>query len=489
MSRYLQPLVARFWAIAGAVSIRTKILGIVLSLMLLLGVGVTLQVRSALRRSMQVQLQAESLSIGRDVASRATDPILINDLYGLYRLLQDTLANHADLRYVFILDGKHQLVSHTFGDGFPRGLIEANECADCGSYQAVPVRTTEGVVWDTAVPILDGRAGFARVGLSESSLEEALATVTTQLLVTTVLVSIVGIAAAGFLTWILMRPILSLVRATEAVGHGELNQRVEKWADDEIGALAEAFNEMIAKLTQAEQARAEHDRLRAQLLEGVISAQEDERKRIARELHDETGQALTTLMLGLRTLMEAWSEPVAKAQAAELRSVAARTLDDVHNLARELRPSVLDDLGLAAALERYVSEYELRSHLPVDLAIRGLRSRRLPAAVEIALYRIVQEGLTNIARHAEANSASVLIEMHNGSIRAIIEDDGRGFDPKRVLASTERFGLYGMQERIQLLGGTFTIESRPGRGTSLYVKIATSDEEAPSTGSADNSHA
>jgi signal transduction histidine kinase len=185
------------------------------------------------------------------------------------------------------------------------------------------------------------------------------------------------------------------------------------------------------------------------------------------------------MMLGLRTLMETCPEPIVKAQAAELRSVAARTLDNVHDLARELRPSVLDDLGLAAALERYVSEYEQRTRVPVDLAIRGLSSRRLPPAVEIALYRIIQEGLTNIARHAEANSASVLLEMHDGSIRAIIEDDGRGFDPERVLASSERLGLYGMQERIQLLGGTFTVESRPGQGASLYVEFGTSNNQTP----------
>ena len=462
---------ARFWAVAGAVSIRTKILGIVLSLMVILGLGVTLQVRILLVQILEDRLQQQSVSIARDLAARSTDLLLINDLYSLHQLLMDTLANNEDVRYAFILDPQGQVVAHTFGEGFPAQLAQANPCVGCDRQRTVALKTDEGLIWDTAVPIFEGRAGVARVGLSEQRLRETLAAVTTQLLVTTMAVAAVGVLAGGFLTWILTRPILALVGATQAVAQGDLSQRVRRWADDEIGELAEAFNEMTEQLAAAEQTRRERDRLRAQLLEKVISAQEEERKRIARELHDETGQALTSLLVGLRGLQEHCQSEEVVRRAESLRKVAAQTLESVHNLALELRPSVLDDLGLQAALERYMADFRRRHGVAVDLVARGFDQGRLPPPVETALYRIVQEGLTNVARHARASTASVLIERWPDRVRAIIEDDGLGFEAERILSSTQRLGLYGMQERVELLGGSFTIESRPGIGTSIFVEI------------------
>ncbi len=468
----LRALVNRFWAIAGAVSVRTKILGIVLSLMLLLGLGVTFQVRVLLERTLRDRLEEQSLSIAHDLSARATDLILINDVYGLHRLLHDTLANHSDVRYAFIVDRDGRVIAHTFGEGFPAGLREANGCAvDCTHHNTVALTTTEGRIWDTAVPIFEGRAGTARVGLSEDSLWRAVTAVTAQLLLTTALVAAVGIVAASALTWILTRPIRALVDATRAVGQGDLSQRVERWADDEIGELAEAFNAMTEQLAQAEQTRAERNRLRAQLLEQVLAAQEDERRRIARELHDETGQAITTLMVGLRTLMEECPSLAIQRQAEELRDMAAGTLEGVRNLALELRPSVLDDLGLVAALERYIAEYRQRHRLNVDVAMHGLTAERLPAPVETALYRIVQESLTNIARHAHASTVSVLLEQSSDNIRVIVEDDGCGFNPQTVQSEARHLGLYGMQERAELLGGALTIESTPGGGTSIFVEV------------------
>jgi len=467
MTPLIASLLQRLWMLAGAVSIRTKILGIVLGLVLLLGLGVTAQVRYALTHAMEAQLQEQSVSVARDVAARAADLILTNDLYALHQLLRETQANNISLRYAFVLTPDGQILAHTFGPGFPAGLREANTARPDEHHRTTTLTTEEGIVWDTAVPIFDGRAGFARVGLSERLVNETVDAVTGQLLITTVVVSVVGITAAAFLTWLLTRPILQLAQAAQAVGRGDLTQQVPRWADDEIGDLAESFNRMTTALSLAEQERAEREQLRARYVSGVIAAQEEERKRIARELHDSTSQSLTSLLIGMRTLADYCDSPAVRERAEELRQVAARTLDDVHALALQLRPSVLDDLGLAAALERYVAECRQRYALPVDLALRGL-DERLPMEVETALYRIVQEGLTNVARHAQAKTASVLVERRNGTVRAIIEDDGRGFDPTQV---GDRLGLYGIRERAELLGGTLTIESERGRGASLFVEI------------------
>lgn len=467
-------LFRRFWAIAGAVSVRTKILGIVLGLVIILGIGVTLQVRLVLTRTLSEQLREQSVSIARDVAARSTDLILVNDLYALSQLLRDTQANNPDVRYAFVLDPQGRVLAHTFSGGFPLELAGANQVSSTAHHHTEPLLSEEGLIWDTAVPIFEGRAGVARVGLSEQRMQATVNAVTGQLLLTTALVSLFGVAAAVFLTWVLTRPILSLVDVARAVGRGDLSQTAPHWADDEIGALSDAFNAMMASLAQAERERAEREQMRAYYLSRIIAAQEEERKRVARELHDETSQALTSLMVGLRNVEEAQTPQEARQRLAELRALTAQTLRSVHDLALELRPSVLDDLGLVAALRRYVQDYASRFHLNVDFQAVGLDSERLPPAVETALYRIVQEALTNVAKYAHAHQVSVLLERRGDQIIAIVEDDGCGFDAEALLRSGAReskLGLYGMSERATLVGGTLTVESQPGYGTTVHVRV------------------
>lgn len=460
----------RFWGLAGAVSVRTKILGIILGLVLLLGFGTTLEVRFVSQRALLQRLDEQSVAVSRDLGARATDLILVNDVYGLHQLLAETQHNNPDVRYAFILDADGHVLVHTFGDGLPGGLVAANSVTPGEHHRTVLLETDEGRIWDTAVPIFHGRAGTARLGLSERTVHNTVAVLTGQMLLTIILVSSVGIAAAIFLTWLVTRPILELKEAAQAVGGGDFSRRVRPWASDEIGELAEAFNNMTSGLAQAEQERVEREQLRSQFVEKVIGAQEEERRRVARELHDDTGQALTSLMVRLQSFYQQCPSPELRGQIDDLRRLLLQTLDGVHNMAVALRPSVLDDLGLVAALRRYVQECHSRYPLEVDLMVVGVEGERLPPAVETALYRIIQESLTNVARHAEAKTASILLERHNGRVRAIIEDDGIGFDPERV-AEEGRLGLYGMRERAELLNGTLTIESEPGQGTAVYVEV------------------
>jgi len=181
---------------------------------------------------------------------------------------------------------------------------------------------------------------------------------------------------------------------------------------------------------------------------------------------------LASLIITLGVLAEATSLAEVKTHVPELRAMASQILQDVHDLALELRPSVLDDLGLLPALRHLHKEYQDRFRLPVDLQVLGLDGGRLPSEMETALYRIVQEALTNVARHADAHSVSVLLEKRNASVKLIVEDDGHGFDVVDVMSthSRDRLGLYGMRERASLLGGTLTIESS-GKGTAIFVEI------------------
>jgi signal transduction histidine kinase len=222
----------------------------------------------------------------------------------------------------------------------------------------------------------------------------------------------------------------------------------------------------------------QRDALRGQLLEQAIAAQEEERRHIARELHDRTGQALTSLLVWLRAL-EAEADGTGElvlspARLQELKAIVADTLDGVRDLALELRPSVLDDLGLVPALQRYVHTCHERHHLAIDFQTLGLEGVRLPPPVETALYRIAQEALTNVVQHAGASQVSLLLEACAGAVVMIVEDNGCGFEVDQFTHGPPDgrwLGLSGMWERAELLGGRLTIESAPGDGTAVFVEI------------------
>ncbi|HKI91546.1 MAG TPA: sensor histidine kinase [Gaiellaceae bacterium] len=201
-------------------------------------------------------------------------------------------------------------------------------------------------------------------------------------------------------------------------------------------------------------------------MRALLAGQELERKRLARELHDETAQALTSILLGLKGL----EGRVGEEPLAVIRGLVGSALGDVRRLAVELRPPALDDLGLGPALDRLATIVAEKSGLgiEVDVAFRG---EQLTPEQETALYRIVQQALANVVNHADARSVSVVVCGRGGVVRAVIEDDGAGFDPADVREGA--LGVVGMRERVLLLGGRFEIDSSPGTGTTVVVELPT----------------
>ncbi|MCB5177334.1 sensor histidine kinase [Microvirga lenta] len=231
------------------------------------------------------------------------------------------------------------------------------------------------------------------------------------------------------------------------------------------------------------QKRAEAERLR--LLRSLAEAQENEQRRIARELHDQVGQTVTGLSLGLKSLERALESGTVTSPTREqlrwLQGLANEIGRDIHRAASDLRPSAIDDLGLHKALAAYVAEWGKVSQIDVDLQTIG-HVRRLPAPIETATYRVVQEALTNVLKHAEARSVSIVLEYRARQLRVLVEDDGRGFDPDMLandgagtLTETDEkrmhLGITGMRERLALLGGTLTLESSPGSGTTVFIQV------------------
>jgi PAS domain S-box-containing protein len=229
-------------------------------------------------------------------------------------------------------------------------------------------------------------------------------------------------------------------------------------------------------LTERKQAEAE--RARTELLAKLVFAQEDERRRIAREMHDQFGEQLTALALSIASLKQACADqPDLSAKVDALDRVAKQLDHDVDQLVWQLRPTALDDLGLRAALANYIQNWSHRSNIPAQLHTSGLMDDRLPSEVESALYRIAQEALTNVAKHARAEHVEIILERRSDHVLLIVEDDGIGFEAGGR-DTGEGFGLMGMQERAALVGASLQIESATGQGTTILVRMATTSEGA-----------
>jgi signal transduction histidine kinase len=234
-----------------------------------------------------------------------------------------------------------------------------------------------------------------------------------------------------------------------------------RFTDDDL-RLAEQFAARAAMAVDLSE-RVQRDSLRR-----VLGGQELERRRLARELHDETGQALTSILLGLKSVEEA-KDPESIGQAARhLRELIVATLQDVRRLAVELRPKALDDFGLVPALERLAETVSEHAGIPVQLAAQ-LGDERLPEEIETTLYRLVQEALTNVVKHAHAKNVSIFLVRRQDRVTAVVEDDGQGFDPERT--REDALGIVGMRERIGIVGGRLNVESRPDAGTTIAVEV------------------
>ncbi len=235
-----------------------------------------------------------------------------------------------------------------------------------------------------------------------------------------------------------------------------------RFADADL-RLAEVFAARAAVAVELRQ------RVARDALQRVVTAQELERRRLARELHDETGQALTSILLGLRGLEDVHDEEALKANVAEVRDLVRSTLQDVRRLAVELRPKALDDFGLVAALERLTESFAEQTGMKVEFVPNLPGDGRFAPEVETALYRLVQESLTNIVKHARARSVSIVLTRKPDSISVVVEDDGVGFEPGREAG--DGVGLLGMRERVGLFGGRIVVESRPGAGTTVVAEV------------------
>ena len=274
-----------------------------------------------------------------------------------------------------------------------------------------------------------------------------------------------------------LRPLASMEAVVHEVRKGKLHARATTGllSDPTFNRLADTLNAMLDRL-ESYTAAIEAEKTRSQLLAAeVIKAQERERQRVARELHDETSQALATLIINLE-MLEALVGPEQQSLSkglSEMKTLTTQMLESIRQLAYDLRPTMLDDLGLIPAVRWCMKSHLEKSGIESHLESAGL-DQRLDPELETALYRIVQESITNITKYARARHVTITLTADETAVKATIEDDGIGFDVERVLSSAPKdrgLGLFGMQERALVLHGRIDINSVPNMGTKIQATI------------------
>ncbi|MGB9629973.1 MAG: ATP-binding protein, partial [Thermodesulfobacteriota bacterium] len=267
---------------------------------------------------------------------------------------------------------------------------------------------------------------------------------------------------------LIIKKLQHFVEAASLLGRGDFRRMISFRSDDEIKRLADSFNLMAKTLM-------DKMKLERRYLSQIIEAQENERKRISRELHDEIGQALTAIKFNLDMIDKDLPQTLSnlRGRLGETKTLSNQTLSAMRRLSMDLRPTMLDDFGLIPTLRWYIQNFSNRLNIFSHFEARDIEEK-LPSQIETALYRIIQEALNNVAKHSEASRVEISIEKRDSVIHAYITDNGKGFDLEKVLQpeSPERgFGLIGMKERVSLLGGKIDIQSKLGMGTQIHIEI------------------
>ena len=490
---------SRFWPIKA--NLRAKItLGVVVPLTLILGIFTIIEAS----RHREIELYNLTLlasQSGKVIESSLRNAMLESN-FSEVQMILNAVGDAGEFRVVYLLDSEGKIIFAPHGERVGDRLDNTHPtCQACHKLppearpSSVVVTDDNQRVFRSMYPIKNAPEcmtchdpdqpiiGLLLTDIPFTKVESALAAGLRENLlwwVGTILVTVVVVNLA--LSNIVINRLQRLAQALVGFGQDQLSIRLPADDPDEIGQLSEAFNNMSQRIEdEVAENRALSDHLymqskqRGELLKHLITAQEDERKRVARELHDDLGQALGALALqteAIEQLIDSDTEAAIN-QLNLTRDLITDTTDRMYELILALRPSTLDDLGLIAALQSHAERFLNGSGIIFELNAAGL-TNRLEPEMETALYRIYQEALNNVRRHSGAKRVSITMTMQDGFLKSEIQDDGRGFDLRRLDSNEDSphgLGLLGIKERVSQWDGTVEIITKPGSGTLIRLRF------------------
>ena len=465
--------------------IRTKLILGVAFVHLVLMTGFVFDLVERQKEFLLNELTQRAIRQADMIAVSASSWVIADDLIGMEEILQSS-AQDRILKYAAIVGPDGRVLAHTDQGVVGKYLSDDTSRSALGGERGPRIFfSNEHTIHAVAPIIVEGEVlGWAMLALDKSATIQHLRYVTHTGVLYTLVALIIGTIFATLLARSILRQLQHLLEGVDRLGANVLEPPVPVVSADEVGRVATAFNSVLGSLKETRsrldgeitrRRNAEEDIRK--LLQRQIGLIEDDRKRISRDLHDELGQALSGIQFGLKALESGLpaSERVMAQKCHELVGMVETIGDAIHRIASDLRPAILDHLGLVPAVEAYVDEHTRRiPGLEINFQAVGFRSRPNPE-VELAAYRIIQESLTNIVKHARARRAEVLLTISHPKLIIVIRDDGLGIEwPLASAANTwgsGGLGLLGMKERASSVGGDLEIRSDKGRGSLIRVEL------------------
>ncbi len=427
-------------------------------------------------------LDQKGQSTAESISSIISNNILLDDKFAISEQLIQSLEQDAEIRYIIVTSPSKEIISSTFSQGFPVGLPLIREPKNDGeNIDKMIFGSDEGRLREILYPIDDGIIGSIRIGLTEKYMTEVLKERCLQMSLIILFICILASILATYYARHFLHPIRELSKAADEIGKGNYKiQKIPVTTKDEIGQFTNAFNDMTTKLRAKEQengyllaALKRKEKKHLWLISQLFAVREDERRRISRELHDETNQSMVSILTYLRVLYDRLDNDEQRELLAQTRELTVHTLEGLRGIAVDLHPPILEDLGLVAAIQKYVDTIR-RSYPDLDIELRHTGEfSDIPTMISLVCYRILQESLTNIVRHAKATKAMITISRIASNIIILINDNGVGFNKSVVkkVVSNRHLGLVSMRERIELLNGYFKIYSKENHGTRIIIVL------------------
>lgn len=435
----------------------------------------------------KVMLRQELDQYGKDTILALNiainNDVLLDNKFAIYEQLVDTLHQNEQIKYIIVTSPEGKIISSTFVKGFPVGLPvyrEKSQEYENELFDIVVYDSNEGNIREYMYTPNNNIIGSIRVGLKESIMLEIMKEKFIQIILTIFIICVVSSILATYYAWHFLQPIEILSKAVKEISKGNYDISVDRIGNDELGYLMQIFNNMARRLSKKEREntyllselrkKEEHNSL---LMAQLFRAQEDERQRISQELHDGTSQTMVSILTYLRILHDKLTTKEQKDFLAGIRELISQTLDSIRALAVNLHPPLLKDLGLIVAIEKFLDMVQQTStDIKIKFEYQGDFSK-LPDMLALVCYRIIQEGITNIVKHANARRAKVKIFYEETKIRMEIIDNGIGFDEETAQRAklNQHLGLRSMQKRIELLQGKFEIISKLNKGTIIKITI------------------
>lgn len=409
--------------------------------------------------------------------------VLLDNKFAIYEQLVDTLNQNEQIRYIIVTSPEGKIISNTFIKGFPVGLPmyrEKKSEFEDDLFDVVVFDSNEGNIREYMYTPNNNIIGSIRIGIKENVMLEIMKEKFLQIILTIFIICIGSSILATYYAWHFLQPIEILSKAVKEISKGNYNISVNRIGNDELGYLMQIFNNMARRLSKKEKENSyllaelrkkeEHNSL---LMAQLFRAQEDERQRLSQELHDGTSQTMVSILTYLRILHQMLTTTEQKEFLGQIRELTSQTLESIRALAVNLHPPMLKDLGLIVAIEKFLDMVQQTSStIQIDFEHEGDFST-LSDMLALVCYRIIQEGITNIVKHAQATQATVKIIYTKTKIDLEIIDDGIGFNEETAQRAklNHHLGLRSMQKRIELLQGEFEIISKMNEGTIIKIVI------------------